>query len=424
MRVAAWVIAASLVDPAAAAAGSEVQPAPARDTIAQIQVHGNVLTPEADIVGLAGIAVGLPFEADTINAVSERLRRSGRFARVEVLKRFASIADPSQITLVILVDEGPVRIERTGNPDAPTRVVRSGGRRLLFLPVLRFEEGYGFSYGVRLAHPDPIGQRSRVSFPVTWGAERLAAARIEKRLDRGAFRRWDSGASISRRTHPFYDVPDTRVRVQGRGDVRLPGPVRADIGGGWERVTFDGQPDRVVRLEAGVTLDTRIDPVVARNAVYARAAWEHLATRSAGGIEVLTLDVSGYVGFVGETFLVVRAQRDDANRSRPLFLKPMLGGSDVVRGFRAGSAVGDTLTAGSLELRLPLTSRRWGKLGLAVFADAATVYDEGGRLVDQRFERGVGAGVWFSAAIFRFNLAVAHGLGRSTRVHVGTNLIF
>ena len=46
---------------------------------------------------------------------------------MEVLQRFASIADPLQIAVVIIVDEGPVKIERTDDADAPTRVVRSRG---------------------------------------------------------------------------------------------------------------------------------------------------------------------------------------------------------------------------------------------------------------------------------------------------------
>ena len=41
----------------------------------------------------------------------ERLRKSGRFHDVEVLKRFASISDLTQITVLIQIDDGPVRID-------------------------------------------------------------------------------------------------------------------------------------------------------------------------------------------------------------------------------------------------------------------------------------------------------------------------
>ena len=52
---------------------------------------------------------------------------------------------------------------------------RPRGLRLLFLPILRYEEGYGVSYGVRLARTDLLGPKSRVSVPLTWGGERRAA---------------------------------------------------------------------------------------------------------------------------------------------------------------------------------------------------------------------------------------------------------
>lgn len=43
---------------------------------------------------------------------------------------------------------------------------------------------------------------------------------------------------------------------------------------------------------------------------------------------------------------------------------------------------------------------------------------------DQAWKRGVGGSVWFSAAFLRLNVAVAHGRGSSTRIHVGANATF
>jgi hemolysin activation/secretion protein len=103
----------------------------------------------------------------------------------------------------------------------------------------------------------------------------------------------------------------------------------------------------------------------------------------------------------------------------------MLGGLDNLRGFRAGTAIGDTLVATSAELRVPITSPlSIGKMGLMAFVDSGTVYNKGGRLADQTFKHGVGGGIWFSAAFVRLNIAVAHGIGASTRVHVGGSLSF
>ena len=61
-----------------------------------------------------------------------------------------------------------------------------------------------------------------------------------------------------------------------------------------------------------------------------------------------------------------------------------------LRGFEAGTAVGDTLVAGSVEVRTPLTSPiRIAKFGVNAFVDVGTVYDTGSRLADQTFRRGL-----------------------------------
>ena len=102
----------------------------------------------------------------------------------------------------------------------------------------------------------------------------------------------------------------------------------------------------------------------------------------------------------------------------------MLGGMANLRGFGAGTAIGDTLVAGSLELRVPLTSPlSIGKLGASAFIDVASLY-KGERLRDQDPERGVGGGIWLAAAFLRFNLYVGHGIGASTRAHFGTSVTF
>jgi hypothetical protein len=65
-----------------------------------------------------------------------------------------------------------------------------------------------------------------------------------------------------------------------------------------------------------------------------------------------------------------------------------------------------------------------GKLGVSAFVDAATVYNKGERFRDQDLDRGFGGSVWFSAAVVRLKLAVAHGMGGTTRVHFGTTVTF
>jgi hemolysin activation/secretion protein len=186
-------------------------------------------------------------------------------------------------------------------------------------------------------------------------------------------------------------------------------------------VSFFGATDRFTHAGADVVLDTRLDPLLPRNAVYARAAWEHLSL----GTNRTEIDARGYVGLIGQSVLAVRAVRQDADSPLPAFLQPLLGGMANLRGFAAGTFAGDTLVATSAELMVPLTSPlNAGKIGVSAFVDAGTVYDAGARLSDQTLKQGYGGSVWLSAAFLRLNVAAAHGRGSSTRVHVGGNVSF
>jgi outer membrane protein assembly factor BamA len=406
----------------ALAAGGQ---APPSEVVAQISVHGNLLTPTEEVVRLAGVTVGMPFEASTIDTVTSRLRAARRFQTVEVLKRFASIADPTQIILVILVDDGHVDVDWTSGAVKAPRFGRRHGPRLMYMPLLDAEDGYGFSYGVQIAVPDPIGARSRLAFPLTWGGERHAGAQLEKDLDRGPFTHVDGGVSISRRENPFFHENDDRRRVWMRGQREIASLLRAGATASLNRASFFDSNDTFSTVGGDIEFDTRVDPVLPRNAVFARAAWDHLSFRNADSANQTTLDGRGYVGLLGQTMLAVRAMRQDSTRPLPSYLKPLLGGMASLRGFKAGSAVGDTLVSGSAELFVPLTSPlNVGRLGVSAFIDAATIYDKRQRLRDQDFEQGVGGSVWFSAAIVRLNLAVAHGIGADTRVHFGTTVSF
>jgi outer membrane protein assembly factor BamA len=410
--------------------------------VAGIQVQGNTVTSDEEMRRLADVRVGMPVDDTTIEAVAARLRAAKRFEHVQVLKRFASIADPSQIMLVIIVDEGPVKIVMTGDPDHPTRVERKRLPNLLLLPILGREDGYGFTYGARVTLPDPnwMGKRSRITFPMTWGATKRAGVDLEKRLDRGPLDRVTAGGSISRRTNLAYEVPDDRARLFIRGEREFARTLRLGATTAWQRASFEGVADQFAQVGGDVTVDTRVDPVLARNAVYARASWDHLRFGDGplaspvepgryagyrGSANRTELDGRGYLGVVGQLVLAGRVQREDSDRPLPPYLQPELGGLTTLRGFRAGSAVGDTLVAMSAELILPLTSPlKIGKLGVSAFVDRGTVYDKGERFSDQTLKEGYGGSVWFAAAFLRLNIAVAHGRGASTRVHVGGNVTF
>jgi outer membrane protein assembly factor BamA len=406
---------------------------PSNEVIAEIRIHGNVLTPDAEVRRLAGIDIGSAFTAETPALALERLKASRRFKRVEVLKRFASIADPTQIVVVVVVDEGPVKIEVFEDAGKPAQVVRRSGFGLMFLPLLDFEDGYGFTYGVQLARPGVAGAHSRLSFPLTWGGDKRAAIQLDKTFEpgsrgmRGLLTRVETGASISRRTNPFFDLEDDRRRIWLRAERAFGGSIIAGGTASWQHVSFGGESDRFTQVGADITFDTRLDPMLARNAVYARASFDHLGLddTAGDGVNRAALEARGYVGLPGQTILVVRAVREAADAALPGYLQPLLGGMSNLRGFRAGIDAGDTLVAGSLEIRAPLTSPlSVGKFGVNAFVDAGAVYGSGQRLGDQPLRRGVGAGVWFSAAFLRLNIAVAHGIGATTRAHFGAGVSF
>src|SRR5579864_1693927 len=126
--------------------------------IAEIQVHGNLVTSDDEIRRLADVQIGAPVDEDTADQIRERLRATKKFERVQVLKRFASITDPSQIVIVIIVDEGPVKITRTNDPDHPYRAVKNRWPRLMYQPILSRDDRYGTTYGARIAVTDVFGK--------------------------------------------------------------------------------------------------------------------------------------------------------------------------------------------------------------------------------------------------------------------------
>ena len=412
----------------ASVASGVSQTAQSQEVVTDIRVQGNVLTPDDEMRRLTGVEIGAPFTADMPGMVTARLKATRKFKSVDVLKRYASIEDASQIVLVVIVNEGAVKLETFDDLTEPARVVRRRGFGVLWLPLVDFEDGYGFSYGVQLARTNVAGANSRLSFPLTWGGQKQAGAQLEKIFDRGPLTRIETGAAMSSRTNPFFDEDDTRDRLWVRAERAVGSPLRVGATAGWQHVSFITATDRFTHVGADVTFDTRLDPMLARNAVYARASIEHFDFQHAGAATRTEFEGRGYIGLVGQHILVLRALRQDSDVPLPPYLQPMLGGMANLRGFRAGSAVGDTLVAGAAEIRAPLTSPlSIGKAGVSAFVDIGTIYSKGEQLAGRHFSRGFGGGVWFAATVVRLNLVVAHGdhgAGGGTRVHFGTTLTF
>lgn len=408
--------------------GGAPQAAQPSEKIVDVRVHGNHLTPDADVIRLSGLVKGSPFTATTIDEATKHLKQTGMFDDVEVLKRFASIEDMSQIVVMIVVNEGPVKIEIPDMPNAQPQIVRRGlGSRFMYMPIVDAEDGYGWRYGVRVALAKPVGKNSRLSFPFTWGGERRAGAELERTFSHG---RLQGGGALTSREHPFYQLRDNRRSAWARAETSA-GRVHFGVTGAFDHIVFGDAvkiEDNVKSIGGDVVLDTRLDPLLPRNALYVKGSVERLfADRrtSDGAFYRTKIDANGYLGLVHQAVLAVRVVREDATEALSPYFKSMLGGTENLRGFHAAEFVGDTLVAGRAELRVPTSSPiDVAKLGVKIFADAGTVYDKGQRYKDQTLKQGFGAGVFLSAPVFILNLDVAHGKGAGTHVYLGGGFSF
>jgi outer membrane protein assembly factor BamA len=395
-----------------------------QQVIAAIQVQGNTLTDDADVIQASGLSVGAPFSDSVLSSTAARLDATRRFQHVDVLKRYASIDDPTQILVLIRVDEGPVHVIPSVVPGQPPRVARRGKLNVMYLPLLDAEDGYGLTYGVQFAVTGPSGGGTRLIVPASWGGDKRAAAELQHDFASRLAPRIRMGALVQRRRHPYFRSDADRVRTWARGEWRLTGPLYLGTTAAWQKSSLLGRTDRTPSIGGDLTLDTRLDPLLPSNAIYAHASAERLQF-SDRSIVRTDVEADGYLRVYRGSVVALRVLRQDMSRAAPPFFKSVLGGADSLRGFRAGTAIGDTMLATSAELRIPLTSPlNIARFGPSVFIDTGAAYDKGQRLSDQHFRKGVGAGVWATAALFHISVAVAHGVGAGTRVHVSAGLTF
>jgi outer membrane protein assembly factor BamA len=291
----------------------------------------------------------------------------------------------------------------------------------MFLPVVHYDDGYGFTYGSLVSFVDSLGRGSRVSMPFTWGGERQARVQVEHAFPRG---RIAGDAGLGRRENPHYEIGDTRTGGHARAEGAVRTWLRVGGGGGVEDVRFGGLRERLQRGGVDVTLDTRVDPAFPRNAVHATVGWEHLSF-DAGRANRTTTDVRAYVGVIRQTVLAVRGLSIASSDPVPVYEQSLLGGSSTLRGYDAGYKASDNIAAVSAELRMPITSPlSIGRFGVKVFADAGAAYAAGSRLSDQKLEAGYGAGVYMHLTIVRLSLDVARSDKGHARMHFGFGVTF
>jgi outer membrane protein assembly factor BamA len=388
--------------------------------IAEIRVHGNHTTPDDEILALSGLTRGQEAAETRLREAQEALRAANRFEGVEVRRRYRSIADPSQILVVIVVDEHPAISVSDLTPGPMKKFTRLG----MWQPILRHEDGYGFTYGARYSFNDALGDRSRVSVPFSWGGERRLAVEAERVFD-GPINVLRGGLTLHRRVNPYFDVPDTRVEVRVEAERTMTSWLRVGAGARTANLEFgDAYEARHTAGGAHVVVDTRIDPSFPRNAVHARIGWERLGFQT-GRAHLWRADVRGYLGVGKSRVLALRGQLATSNAALPFAEQRLLGGSSSLRGYRTGYRAGDNLVAATIEVRQPLNSPlSFGRFGVKVFMDAGTTWAVDERLAEQRFERGTGGGIYVGAGPFIMDVDVAWPERGHPRAHVGLGISF
>jgi outer membrane protein assembly factor BamA len=396
-------------------------PAASPEVVGEVRIHGNYRTPDAQVLSLAGVAIGRPLEANGLEAVATRLRRSGRFEAVEVRKLGRSLDDPSDVALIIIVREVP-GADALGNLPGPFARL---GRSLMALPVLDYVDGYGLTLGGRLSFVNVLGRDGMVSVPLTWGGTKRAAIEIDKRVLGAPISRVQVSAFVSSRDNPHFDVGDRRSGVALEVSRSFRTIVTAGARAGWASVTFGAARDRVATYGVHLAADTRSNPAFPRNAILAEADWTRLDSRRQAPVNRFQSGFRGYVGLPWTAVLAVGGTFESADGPEPDFEKALLGGADNLRGFRAGSFAGDNLLAASIELRVPTTSpMRFGQSGIVVFGDAGSAWNHGEHRRDAPVERGYGAGWYLVAPFVRVNIDLGYGVGKGARLHVVTGLKF
>ena len=400
---------------------------PQSERVTEIRVHGNAFVEDADVVRISGIAPGQPVDDAALKAAQERLERSGLFESVEVRKRYRSLTDSSDVSLLLIVHERPGVRSASQAADVVNSSWRRIRSKMMFFPILTYADGYAFTYGGRVSTVDLLGAGERFSVPLTWGGTRKAALEFERLFERGPVTRVFSSFGIWQRENPSYEIDDQRVEWLGRVERHFAGVVRTGFEVSDASVEFGATNERLWTMGADVAFDTRRDPAFPRNAVYLGAGWTALDVHGpARRVNRYLVDTRGYVGVFRQLVLAARAQYTAADAPLPIYERILIGGASTLRGFNAGEFTGDRAFVTSAELRLPITSvLNAAKLGVYGFADAAKAYDYGTRFEDAPWRQSAGAGAFMIASVVRLNLEVGHGFKTGdTRVHFGMGFAF
>jgi outer membrane protein assembly factor BamA len=395
--------------------------APGSEFVAEIRTHGNARIADEEILRVAALQVGQRLEANTLEEVEGRLRESGRFDTIEVRKRYRSLEDFSQVAILLVVHE---RLEAGGS--AITRPLRKLRSRAMFLPIVKYDDGYGWTYGVHSSTSDLLGIGERLSVPLTLGGTKRAAVELERTFENGPLTRIQASFGVSSQRNPRFLLTDRRVVVDARAErkIRI---LRLGAEAGHSTVRFGTLDDRFWTFAGTTTIDTRADPAFPANAVYAFAGWRALnRAGSQPRIGIVQGDLRGYWRPVGQAVVAARVHYEGADRQLPDYERLLVGGASTLRGTRVGTFVGDRALAASAELRVPITSPlSFGRFGATLFFDSAKAYDVGQLSTHVPWSNGAGAGIFMIVPFVSINVHFARSLnGDGNRLHLSTGFTF
>jgi outer membrane protein assembly factor BamA len=400
------------------------------EKVAEIRVHGNATLSDEAVLKLAGVAVGTAMDTGGTDAVEKRLRDSGRFDEVQVRKRYRTL-EMDEVALVLLVHERP-GVTASGEPPSVFRRIRS---RLMFFPILRYDDGYGWTYGAQTAVVDALGMGTRVSFPLSWGATKRAAIEADRTFKTGPLTRLTGSFGVAQRENPHFLVDDRRTEVKARAERRLFNMLTFGGELGRTDVTFQPAHDNFWTTGADATLDTRRDPSFPSDAILTSASWSRLHPigptafgLTGDGVDRYRFDARGFKRLFGQNVLALRAEYDNASGPLPQYEQWLLGGSSL-RGVTSGKYAGDRRFLWSAELRAPISSPlSVGRVGFNVFMDGGATAAYGERIFDQPDQprhKSAGAGLFLIATVLQLNFDVSRSIdGKSTRFHFGTGFTF
>ncbi len=134
----------------------------------------------------------------------------------------------------------------------------------MFLPIISFADGYGFTYGGRVSTLDLLGLDERLSVPLTWGGTRRAAVEFERLFERGPLTRIDSSVAIWNRRTRDSTSAISASRSKGRAERVFGDIVRARPRGEPEHHQLRRARDSLWTVGTTVAVDTRLDPAYSR----------------------------------------------------------------------------------------------------------------------------------------------------------------